>query len=269
MRFALKLFYEGSGFHGFQRQPNVSTIEEVLLASLKKCSYFKDFKQAGFSYASRTDVGVSALSQVVAFNSVQDPNIRRINSVLPEGIFFWAKAKVSDGFNPRRDLLFKVYRYYEPYEGQDVKRINEALRRLEGEHNFKKLSKPEKNRGTVCCLDKINLNLKDDLLIYEFIGKSFLWKMIRKIVSLLKLIGSGLLETEVVDRILDPQDNFDPKLKPAGAEGLVLYDIHYPFAFNEDNYSLKRIRDYLEAAEKSHRVKHYLNKDLLLRLICP
>ncbi|MHA1754932.1 MAG: tRNA pseudouridine(38-40) synthase TruA, partial [Candidatus Odinarchaeia archaeon] len=61
MRFALKLFYDGSGYHGFQIQPNVETIEAIILKVLKDESYIDNVKNAGFVYASRTDAGVSAL----------------------------------------------------------------------------------------------------------------------------------------------------------------------------------------------------------------
>lgn len=263
MRYALKLFYDGAGYHGFQIQPGVPTIEEAIITALKNSSYINNLKDAYFSYASRTDAGVSALSQVIAFNTSTPLNIRLINSLLPKGLFFWAESEVPENFNPRQDASFKIYRYYSPYQGEDLKLIKSVVKKIEGEHDFKKLSKPDETRCTLCVIEKIGVNLADNIIIYEFKAKSFLWKMVRKTVTLLKSIGLRLMEPEIVDRILDPFDIFDPKLKPAPAEGLVLYDIKYSFEFNVDWYSLNRIIEYLDRLEKFHRVKQQVSNSML------
>ncbi len=263
MRYALKLFYDGAGYHGFQIQPGLATIEATILEALKKASYITDIKGSAFSYASRTDAGVSALSQVIAFNSPVPPNIRLINSLLPEGLIFWAQSEVSDDFNPRKHALFKIYRYYSPYEGEDIEIIKKCVKKLEGAHDFRKLSKPDESRSTYSSIDSIDVKLDCNVLLYEFKAKSFLWKLVRKTVTLLKLIGLRVLDPDIIDRVLDPSDSFDPKLQPAPAEGLILYDIKYSFDFNIDYYSVSRLTEYLTRFEKYHRVKQQLNNGLL------
>ncbi len=263
MRYALKLFYDGTSYHGFQIQPRLTTIEATILEALKKTSYITAIKDSDFSYASRTDAGVSALSQVVAFNSPIRPNIRLINSLLPKTLVFWAQSEVPDDFNPRKHVLFKIYRYYSPYEGENIDIIKKYAKRLEGGHDFKKLSKPDKTRNTYCSIDSIHVKLDGNVVVYEFKAKSFLWKLVRKTVTLLKLIGRGILEPEVIDRILDPSDSFNPNLQPAPAEGLILYEIKYPFNFQVDYYSVNRLTEYLIEIEKHHRVKQQLNHNVL------
>jgi tRNA pseudouridine38-40 synthase len=263
MRYALKLFYDGTDYHGFQIQPNVKTIEDILIKTLVEESYIEGVKESNFSYASRTDSGVSALSQVIAFDSNTTPNLRRINASLPEGILFWAKTSTEQNFNPRFDALHKIYHYFDTHDNEDLKSIKDSIKIIQGIHDFKKLSKPDKERNTICDLKAIKIHLKGDTILYEFIGKSFLWKMVRKIVSLLKLIGKGEISIEVINKIFDNSDLFDPKLKPAPPEGLLLYDIKYPFTFNVDNYCINSLRKYVDYKEKNFRIQNKLNKKIL------
>ncbi|MHA1410813.1 MAG: hypothetical protein ACTSQY_10990, partial [Candidatus Odinarchaeia archaeon] len=216
------------------------------------------------AYASRTDAGVSALSQVISFDSIEEPNIRRINSHLPTEIIFWAKAAVPEDFNPRRDVLTKTYYYYKPYRGEDVSLIETSIKYLIGTHDFAKLSKPDRDRNTICTLTELSVELNNNILTYRFTGKSFLWKMVRKIVTLLTLIGKKEIEIERISDILDTGNSFKPQIRPANPEGLILYDISYTIDFKTDDYCVRKLKNYVEQKENFFRVKSALNKQILL-----
>ena len=83
MRFALKILYLGSRYHGWQRQPDVGTVEGVVLKALAKTKVLNDLNKGKYGYTSRTDAFVHSLSQVVAFNASKIPNICQINKLLP------------------------------------------------------------------------------------------------------------------------------------------------------------------------------------------
>ena len=62
-RTALKIAYVGTHFHGFQRQPNVRTVEEELIYHLRKLEYIDDLKDSRFRIAGRTDAGVHEIGR--------------------------------------------------------------------------------------------------------------------------------------------------------------------------------------------------------------
>ena len=69
MRIVIKFAYDGRKFHGYARQPNLKTVEGELVEALVKHNFLKDTKESVFRSASRTDKNVSALCNVVAFNT--------------------------------------------------------------------------------------------------------------------------------------------------------------------------------------------------------
>ena len=69
MRIAVKFAYDGRKFYGFARQPRLKTVEENILNILVENGFIKDPKESHFRSASRTDKGVSALGNVIAFNT--------------------------------------------------------------------------------------------------------------------------------------------------------------------------------------------------------
>ena len=69
LRIAFKLAYLGNNYHGFQIQPDVTTVEGELFKALKTMNIFDDPHDANYSYAGRTDKGVHALEQVIALDT--------------------------------------------------------------------------------------------------------------------------------------------------------------------------------------------------------
>src|SRR5207247_4191378 len=74
MRVALKTAYDGRAFFGSQRQPDRRTVEGECLVALKAAKILKDSQESFFRSASRTDRGVSAVGNVIAFNTHLPPD---------------------------------------------------------------------------------------------------------------------------------------------------------------------------------------------------
>jgi len=245
LRYAVKLAYIGSNYFGFQRQPSKITVEAVLLEAMRRAGLFSDPKEARYSSAGRTDRGVHALSQVVAFNSNAPLSLPRINAFLPMDVRCWAYAFVPDDFNPRRDAILRTYKYYVAWRGEDLDCMKEAASLLLGTHDFRNFCKPRKGESTIRTLNQVSVEAQGKLLCFTLSAKSFLWSMVRKIVSVLLMVGAGLKNVDFVSSLLNPDLNPREGIKPADPEGLILYDIEYPFRFKVCEKSRKLLIDYL------------------------
>ncbi len=237
-RFAVKIAYLGTNYHGFQRQKTgIKTIEGEILYNLTKLGLIDKPTKARYSSAGRTDAGVHALGQVIAFNSLrQDVHLEELNHCFPDDIFAWGIAKVDGDFNARRHAKKRTYRYYIPYAGEDLQLMKKGLSYLLGNHNFELFcKKPDilpngRQKSTNLTLDGASVQLlkKDNLLMFEFISESFLWKQVRKMVSMILVIGRNIQPISVIQEALEPILKA-PKggIRPVSPAGLVLYEVKY------------------------------------------
>ncbi|MDI3502861.1 MAG: tRNA pseudouridine38-40 synthase [Archaeoglobi archaeon] len=236
--FAFRVAYIGTDYHGFQIQPRVRTVEGEILRALKRLGIVKDKKSSSFSYASRTDAGVHALSQVVAFRT--DSNLaepRIINSELPEDIRFYARAEAPENFNARRDALYKRYRYYLYSEDLDIKEMREASRLFIGKHDFRNFSS-ERKKDTVRTVYSLEIRLEPPFAIIDICADSFLYNMARKIITALKMVGEGERPKEWISELLSLSSS--EGIPPAPPQGLILEEVRYEnLDFVVDEYALK------------------------------
>ncbi|MBS7249815.1 MAG: tRNA pseudouridine(38-40) synthase TruA [Candidatus Freyarchaeota archaeon] len=239
MRYAVRLAYIGGNYSGFQRQPNMKTVEGTVIEALKKVGWIEDEEKANYNHAGRTDQGVNALSQTIAFNTSEKIILPALNNSLPRDISCWAYAPVAESFNPRRDALLRTYKYYAIYEGENLRIMKKAASLLKGTHDFKNLCTPRPNRRTIRTLFESKIEKRGDLLIFTFSSKGFLRKMVRKTVTALRKIGSGEKNLQYLKDLLNP--NYEPRggVAPAEPSGLILFDIKYPFNFFVDEVSRK------------------------------
>jgi len=174
-RIALKLGYIGTKYKGFQFQPNESTVEGELLSALRRSRIIDAPKIANYARSSRTDAGVHATSQVVAFDTDR-PDIalpRVVNAYLPQDIWVWASAVVSDDFHPRHHALKRTYEYvlapviYPPItkswqSERGLEYIREACNLMRGTHDFANFTdrsdRPEDTIRTVEDIELIAIN---------------------------------------------------------------------------------------------------------------
>jgi len=227
----------GENYYGFQRQPNMKTVEGVLIETLEKIGWIDSPETSNYNNAGRTDQGVNALSQTIAFNTQEKVILPALNTNLPEDMRCWAYAQVSEDFNPRRDAISRTYQYYAVYEGENLRAMKKASSLLKGTHNFKNLCTPKPNERTVRTLFESKVEKNGDLLIFTFTSKGFLWKMVRKTVTVLREIGSGEKPLQYLKDLLDPNNKPRGGVTPADPYGLILFDIKYSFDFQVDEVS--------------------------------
>jgi tRNA pseudouridine38-40 synthase len=257
---AFRVAYDGREYAGFQRQPHADTVEGTLLAALSEHGLLAcgdgptHATPPGYAAAGRTDAGVSALRQTVAFEAPAWLTPRAFNGQLPGSVRVWAAADVDAGFHATHDAVRRTYRYflYAPAAdptGSDLPNgsacsvnraidddaVHEALARLSGEHDFHNLTSDDD--GTVREL-RASATREGDFLVVEATAGGFPRALVRRLVGAVEAVGRGTATPELIDRLLDD----DPipgehGVGPAAPEPLVLWDVAYDgveFATDEE-----------------------------------
>ena len=241
IRVALKVAYLGTDFYGFQRQPNLRTVEGELISALEESGAITNLGQSNYSIAGRTDRGVHALGNVVSFRTDKEPIINQINDLLPLDIRILGSTRVPLGFKTRYAHK-RHYRYVlcrEPGDNEwNTNKMQEAAHLMEGTHNFLNFSR-RSERNPLRTVDSVLITPKDNMCLVDVEGASFLWNMVRKIMTVLLSVGKGELELEDIQRCLDPQ--YPAAITPMPPESLILMDVFYQgVKFKEDDYARTR-----------------------------
>ena len=242
MRLALIIEYEGTGYSGFQFQKNASTIQGELEKSIN-CLTGDIVRIKG---AGRTDAGVHAKNQVIAFDSKFSDDLevyfRGINYYLPESISVKSIFEVSQDFDPRRDATSRVYKYtilnsdsssplliittYFDSDYMDIEIMKKASQMFLGVHDFKKFCSPVKTGlSTVREIFDSKIEHENSLIFYTVEGNAFLPRQVRRMVgSLLKIAKGKMNLDELFELICAKGDNISPSLP---ANGLCLEKVNY------------------------------------------
>ncbi len=225
MRLALKIAYDGLKFSGSQRQPDVRTVDGECLFVLKRIGVLDEPKAAKFQSASRTDKEVSAVGNVIAFNTdVKKEALVGIFNSHARDVWAWAVAAVPNGFNARHAIQ-RWYRYHLP-ANIDIERARAAATLFKGRHDFNRFTRVK--NGTVKTIDSIELKEHTPFVILDVRGQSFLWSMIRRIVAAIILYSEGDIEVPEIRAALAGEE-IDFGLAPAAP--LTLMDVRYDFDF--------------------------------------
>ena len=280
-RTALKIGYIGTNFHGFQRQPNLRTVEEELIYHLRKLDYIDDLKASRFRIAGRTDAGVHSLGNVISFQSQKDVRVNEINNSLPDDIQILASTPVRYAFKPRYAQM-RQYRYL-LFQDLDIDKLKECAEIFKGTHNFTNFTKRYQKTPTRTIEDikitKVHLddyhkkefpNLHETLspIFVDIYGESFLWNMVRKIMRVFVDVATGKMTLDDVDRLLNPKKD-EPRayIKVMEAEYLILMDIQYDgIKFKYDDYACERFKrnlaDSLNDLQKRYAIRESILKSL-------
>ena len=240
MRIAIKFAYDGRSFHGFARQPDLKTVEGEILSILSKNNIIKNAKESQFRYASRTDKKVSALGNIISFNT-EKFEIKFLKNISSKDIIFYGFAKIKPDFYPRY-AKHRHYRYYLKNQNLDFEKILDASNCFIGEHNFSNFARLESNKDPYRIIENIIITKNKKFLIFDFFAQTFLWHQIRRMISALEKVGFGKLEKDqIINALDDPDEKVDFGL--ASAEPLILKNVVYDFEFEVDNNLVKKVNN--------------------------
>lgn len=242
-RYALELAYRGTDYHGWQIQPNASSVQEEVERRLSQLAGNMPVSVVG---CGRTDTGVHASYYVLHFDALKewdcDQLVYKLNKMLPEDISIFSAQRVNETFHARFSALSRTYHYFVHEEKNpflldschltqvcDFSAMNLAARRLLGKQDFTSFSKLHTDVKTnICTVYKAAWIQKEDHTWYfEIQADRFLRNMVRAVVGTLLEVGYGKLTEEQLTEIIELKDRGEAKLS-VPAKGLFLVDVAYP-----------------------------------------
>ncbi len=232
--YKLLLEYDGTDYHGWQKQPDLPTVQGVLEEALARLAEMRSPLYA----AGRTDAGVHARGQVVSFNaSLKAPPERlpaALNSFLPPDIVARGCEEVEEGFNARKSALAREYTYYihtgtypSPFNRRfvyhyhvilDEQRMREALGQVVGVHDFAAFCRREEGKSSVREVYEAELLRDGDVVAVRIRANAFVWMMMRMLCGSLLEVGRGKWSPQRFTEVLLGGDNSlsGPALPPHG-----------------------------------------------------
>lgn len=214
MRYRLIVEYDGTDFHGWQMQPAQRTVQGTIEAALARLIG----EPVRVAAAGRTDTGVHAVGQVVAFPSPRPfpPAVlkRALNSLTPADLVVREAAEVADDFDVRRAArrrryVYRIWTRPEPspfwrrYAGHvsrplDVQAMQRAAAALAGEHDFTSFRAAGCDAASpVRRVFTSAIQRHEHLLVYEIEATAFLRHMVRNIVGTLVDVGEGRRDADL------------------------------------------------------------------------
>lgn len=247
MRIRAKVAYDGTDFVGFQRQAaqRGRTVQGELETALEKVCQ----SRIAVVGAGRTDAGVHATGQVIAFEvdwkHPLDVLGRALNATLPEDVAVRDLEPCEAGFHPRFSAKSRTYVYtayvsevrdpllrrfaWQLEQRPDVAVMNEAARRLIGLHDFAAFGSAPSGRAeetTVREVLRADWQTAEERLWFTIEANAFLFRMVRRIVMALVRVGRGEYGPDEIENMLESGDAQRIKgLAPAC--GLCLVDVKY------------------------------------------
>jgi tRNA pseudouridine38-40 synthase len=252
VRYRAILAYDGTAYLGFQRlagdQPTIQGTVEAAIASVSG-------QHVTVLGAGRTDAGVHATGQVIAFDLAwrheDDDLLRAINATLPDDIAVQRLERAEPGFHPRHDATRRWYQYF-VYEAQirqpmmarmawwvrppvhqrlDLEAMNWAAAKLLGAHDFASFGTPPQGEKTVRQVFRSEWEIEAPtqgtrLISYGIEANAFLYRMVRTIVGTLVEVGLNRMTIEAFIEAFQARDRSRiSKLAPP--HGLTLVEVKY------------------------------------------
>jgi tRNA pseudouridine38-40 synthase len=241
-RYQVKIAYDGTNFQGFQRQGSRRTVQAVIENALRRLNW----QQRAILYAGRTDTGVHAVGQVIAFDldwahSPEDLG-RALNATLPDDVAVREVKIAASDFHPRYSALARSYRYRlycqaqrDPLRDRYAWRVwpppqgdllQQAAALLEGSHDFAAFGSPLKKGGsTLRTVYRARWEQAGDEWRFEVTANAFLYRMVRRMVFLQVQVGQQQLSlAELADALESPRPLTPGLAKP---NGLTLEIVYY------------------------------------------
>lgn len=242
MRYFIQFSYFGKAYHGWQKQPNAITVQQVLEEGLSMLLR----SQISVMGAGRTDTGVHAKEMYAHFDYDEITNIvdlaHRLNNYLPDDIAVKSIFKVQPETHARFDALERTYEYwivqkknpfysdaaYFVWSSLDITAMNVAATILMEFEDFECFSKSNTDvRTYLCKIKKAVWQVKEDKLVFTITADRFLRNMVRAIVGTLLEVGLGKIKPEAISAIIKSKDRGKAGTS-VPAKALYLTKVLYP-----------------------------------------
>jgi tRNA pseudouridine38-40 synthase len=234
--------YDGTDYLGFQLQARGRTVQGEIERTLAAVTR----EEVRIIGAGRTDSGVHAQGQVIAFSTAWRHPVeelqRALNAVLPADIAVRELRPVAKGFHPRFDAVSREYRYtifnqplrspltrrfaYHFPRPLDVAAMNEAAGVLVGSHDFAAFGRAPQGDNTVREVYRAQWTSEEPFVYFDVVANAFLYRMVRNLVGTLLLVGTGELSPAGFEEILRSADRSRAG-QVAPAHGLCLMKVNY------------------------------------------
>ena len=243
MTYKLTIAYDGTNYHGWQRQKNGITVQEVLEGIISDMFGIETVVTG----CSRTDAGVHAKIYVCSFSGETTIPCDKIpfvlNTKLPDDIRAYKCEAVHDGFNARFETVSKAYEYKilnrcfnNPIERNfawhypvklDVEKMKKAAKIIQGRHDFASFcAAGSVVKSTVRNLMELSVRQDGDVITIRAKADGFLYNMVRIITGTLVYVGNGKLHAEDIKVLIDKKDRRLLGIT-APPQGLSLVEVNY------------------------------------------
>ena len=240
-RYFIEFSYDGTNYHGLQKQPNSKTIQESIETNMFKYFGIK----SNLTLAGRTDTGVHARQMFAHFDIEtefeQKKFCKSLNMMLPKDISLESLSLVSDESHARFDATSRTYEYFinskkNPFNYKfayylkdklDIEKMNKSCFRLINHLDFKCFSKSNTDVKTYNCdISVAKWDIMENGFRFNITANRFLRNMVRSIVGTMLEIGRLKISDMDFQKILDSRDRSEAGFS-VPASGLFLTNVTY------------------------------------------
>ncbi|MEX0274024.1 MAG: tRNA pseudouridine(38-40) synthase TruA [Flavobacteriaceae bacterium] len=241
MRYFVQFSYDGSAYHGWQRQPSDVSVQQIMEESFSTL-LGRSVELVG---AGRTDAGVHAREMFAHFDVAgcdTDDLVYRLNAFLPKDVAIKDIFQVGETAHARFDALERTYEYWVVQEKNpflfdfahyvrhplDIEKMNEAAHILLEHTDFECFSKSRTDVKTFLCdIRRAQWEKKPDKWVFTIVADRFLRNMVRAVVGTLLEVGLGKNPPHFVNDVIK-SGNRSMAGPSVPAKGLYLTKVLYP-----------------------------------------
>jgi tRNA pseudouridine38-40 synthase len=241
-RYQVNLAYDGTDFLGFQRQGEARTVQ----AEFENALHHIGWQGKSILCAGRTDSGVHASGQVVAFDFDWkhgcEKLVKALNANLPMDVAVKAVKETYARFHPRYDARSRTYRYqvyceegrdplkeryaWRIYPPLEIQPLEEAAKLIPGAHDFSAFGAPMKPGGsTTRVVYRAEWHQEENRLWFEVTANAFLYHMVRRMVYMQVMVGQQQMSLQDLSEAVEKAKPQIPGLAPP--QGLVLMVVEF------------------------------------------
>lgn len=243
MTYKMTLAYDGTNYHGWQRQKNGITIQEVIEDRLSEIFG----RETVITGCSRTDAGVHAKTYVCCFSGETTIPVDKmpfvLNTMLPSDIRVYKCETQREDFNARFETVSKAYEYVivnRPFADPllrnfawhypvklDIEKMKKAASIIQGKHDFASFCAAGSSaKTTVRNLMELTVRADGDIITVRAKADGFLYNMVRIIVGTLVYVGNGKLSENDIKSLIEKKDRRLMGIT-APPQGLSLVEVNY------------------------------------------